>query len=29
MHTDEAMNFLMQQMRGTKSNEEFLAVMGK
>jgi transcription termination factor Rho len=29
MHTDEAMNFLMQQMRGTKSNEEFLAVMNK
>ncbi|RYE20246.1 MAG: transcription termination factor Rho [Sphingobacteriales bacterium] len=29
MHTDEAMNFLMQQMRGTKNNEEFLAVMNK
>ncbi|MCD6062647.1 MAG: transcription termination factor Rho [Flavipsychrobacter sp.] len=29
MHTDEAMNFLMQQMRGTKSNEEFLATMNK
>jgi transcription termination factor Rho len=29
MHTDEAMNFLMQQMRGTKSNEEFLAIMNK
>ncbi len=29
MHTDEAMNFLMKQMKGTKSNEEFLAIMGK
>jgi len=29
MHTDEAMNFLLQQMKGTRSNEEFLAVMGK
>jgi len=29
MHTDEAMNFLMKQMRGTKSNEEFLATMNK
>ncbi len=29
MHTDEAMNFLMSQMKGTKSNEEFLATMGK
>ncbi|MBS1774487.1 MAG: transcription termination factor Rho [Bacteroidetes bacterium] len=29
MHTDEAMNFLLQQMKGTKSNEEFLTVMGK
>jgi transcription termination factor Rho len=29
MNTDEAMNFLMQQMRGTKSNEEFLATMNK
>jgi transcription termination factor Rho len=29
MNTDEAMNFLLQQMRGTKSNEEFLATMGK
>ncbi len=29
MNTDEAMNFLLQQMRGTKSNEEFLAVMNK
>ena len=29
MHTDEAMNFLLQQMRGTKSNEEFLATMNK
>ena len=29
MHTDEAMQFLQQQMRGTKSNEEFLATMNK
>jgi transcription termination factor Rho len=29
MHTDEAMNFLLQQMKGTKSNEEFLATMNK
>jgi transcription termination factor Rho len=29
MNADEAMNFLLQQMRGTKSNEEFLAVMNK
>lgn len=29
MHTDEAMNFLLKQMRGTKSNEEFLATMNK
>ena len=29
MHTDEAMNFLLQQMRGTKGNEEFLATMNK
>lgn len=29
MHTDEAMNFLRSQMKGTKSNEEFLATMGK
>lgn len=29
MNTDEAMKFLMQQMKGTKSNEEFLATMGK
>jgi len=29
MNTDEAMQFLLQQMRGTKSNEEFLAVMNK
>lgn len=29
MHTDEAMQFLLQQMRGTKSNEEFLATMNK
>lgn len=29
MNTDEAMNFLLKQMRGTKSNEEFLATMGK
>jgi transcription termination factor Rho len=29
MNTDEAMNFLTQQMRGTKSNEEFLATMNK
>jgi transcription termination factor Rho len=29
MHTDEAMNFLMKQMRGTKDNEEFIATMNK
>ncbi len=29
MNTDEAMNFLMKQMKGTKSNEEFLATMNK
>jgi len=29
MNTDEAMNFLLQQMRGTKSNAEFLATMNK
>jgi transcription termination factor Rho len=29
MNTDEAMSFLLQQMRGTKSNEEFLATMNK
>jgi transcription termination factor Rho len=29
MNTDEAMNFLLQQMRNTKSNEEFLATMNK
>ncbi len=29
MHTDEAMNFLLKQMRGTKGNEEFLATMNK
>lgn len=29
MNTDEAMNFLLQQMRGTKTNEEFLATMNK
>lgn len=29
MHTDEAMNFLRSQMKGTRSNEEFLATMGK
>jgi transcription termination factor Rho len=29
MNADEAMNFLLQQMRGTKSNEEFLATMNK
>jgi transcription termination factor Rho len=29
MNTDEAMQFLLGQMRGTKSNEEFLAVMNK
>lgn len=29
MNTDEAMQFLLQQMKGTKSNEEFLAVMNK
>lgn len=29
MNTDEAMNFLMKQMKGTRNNEEFLAIMGK
>lgn len=29
MNTDEAMNFLMAQIKSTKSNEEFLATMGK
>lgn len=29
MNSDEAMNFLLQQMRGSKSNEEFLATMNK
>lgn len=29
MNAEEAMNFLLQQMRGTKSNEEFLATMNK
>ena len=29
MNTDEAMNFLLKQMRGTTSNEEFLATMNK
>jgi transcription termination factor Rho len=29
MNTDEAMSFLLQQMRGTKTNEEFLATMNK
>ena len=29
MNTDAAMHFLLQQMRGTKSNEEFLATMNK
>ncbi|MFA6152415.1 MAG: transcription termination factor Rho [Chitinophagaceae bacterium] len=29
MNADEAMNFLLQQMRGTKTNEEFLATMNK
>lgn len=29
MNADESMNFLLQQMRGTKSNEEFLATMNK
>lgn len=29
MNTDEAMNFLMKQMRGTANNEEFLATMNK
>jgi transcription termination factor Rho len=29
MNTDEAMQFLLQQMRGTRSNEEFLATMNK
>ncbi len=29
MNTEEAMKFLMQQLKGTKSNEEFLATMNK
>ena len=29
MNTDEAMKFLLQQLKGTKSNEEFLATMNK
>src|SRR5207244_1854311 len=29
MNTDEAMNFLLKQMRGTSHNEEFLATMNK
>jgi len=29
MNTDEAMNFILSQMRGTKNNEEFLATMNK
>ena len=29
MHVDEAMNFLLKQMKGTRSNEEFLATMNK
>lgn len=29
MHTDEAMNFLRGQMKGTKNNEEFLMQMGR
>ncbi len=29
MTTEEALNFLLSQMRGTRSNEEFLATMGK
>ncbi len=29
MNTDEAMHFLLKQMKGTKSNEEFLATMNK
>ena len=29
MNTDEAMHFLLQKMKGTKSNEEFLATMNK
>ena len=29
MHTDEAMNFLMGQMKGTRNNEEFLMQMGR
>lgn len=29
MHTDEAMNFLLHRMRGTKDNDEFLATMNK
>lgn len=29
MNSDEAMQFLLQQMRGSKSNEEFLATMNK
>jgi transcription termination factor Rho len=29
MNTDEAMHFLLKQMKGTRSNEEFLATMNK
>ena len=29
MNVDEAMNFLLKQMKGTRSNEEFLAIMNK
>ncbi|MFI5195473.1 MAG: transcription termination factor Rho [Chitinophagales bacterium] len=29
MNTDEAMHFLLQQMKGTRNNEEFLATMNK
>lgn len=29
MNTEEAMNFILQHMRGTKSNEEFLATMSR
>ena len=29
MNTDEAMHFLLQQMKGTRSNEEFLATLNK
>lgn len=29
MNTEEAMNFLLSQMKGTRNNEEFLATMGK